>query len=288
VSEGDLAPAIGAKQVQRHGTGWADARLPSSRRRFVAFAGQPRSEATWPSAGCWLSTTSVLAKEDDVRATTAFNRMLRLPGASVIDIGFGGEGVIVTVRLRRRRRVCSGCGQLGGQIHGRRVKRWRHLDLGSCRCVIECNLARKGQRDARTESPDRAGPSYGVLRDDRDLHPTGEGRSCPPPGHDRICAPHRIRPAPISGARSGASAVTALRTWSSPRGDDEILVDSARESWAYRSAAAALRLRASAKVTNRLRSSSHNLNRTARSPSHRERVGTSWNIGFSSCARCKL
>jgi len=77
-----------------------------------------------------------------VRITTGFNRMLRLPGASVIDVSFGAEGVIVTVRLRRRRRVCSGCGQLGGQIHGRRVKRWRHLDLGSARCVIECELRR--------------------------------------------------------------------------------------------------------------------------------------------------
>jgi transposase len=77
-----------------------------------------------------------------VRATTAFNRMLRLPGAWVIDVSFGAEGVIVTVALRRRRRVCSGCGQVGGQIHGRRVKRWRHLDLGCCRCLIECELRR--------------------------------------------------------------------------------------------------------------------------------------------------
>src|SRR5260370_18637202 len=68
--------------------------------------------------------------------------MLRLPGAWVIDVGFGAEGVIVTVALRRRRRVCSDCGQVGGAIHGRRVKRWRHLDLGSCRCVIECELRR--------------------------------------------------------------------------------------------------------------------------------------------------
>ena len=77
-----------------------------------------------------------------MRVTTAFNRMLRLPGASVIDVTFGAEGVIVTVRLRHRRRVCSGCGQLGGSIHGRRVKRWRHLDLGANRCVIECELRR--------------------------------------------------------------------------------------------------------------------------------------------------
>jgi transposase len=70
--------------------------------------------------------------------------MLRLPGASVIDVSFGPEGVIVTVRLRRRRRVCARCGQTGPklEIHDRRVKRWRHLDLGANRCVIECELRR--------------------------------------------------------------------------------------------------------------------------------------------------
>jgi transposase len=75
--------------------------------------------------------------------------MLRLPGASVVDVSFGAEGVIVSVRLRRRRRVCSGCGQTGGrlQIHDRRVKRWRHLDLGANRCVIECELRRLRCRD---------------------------------------------------------------------------------------------------------------------------------------------
>ena len=82
-----------------------------------------------------------------MRITTAFNRLLRLPGASVIDVSFTVEGVIVTVRLRRSRRVCSRCGQLGGHIHGRRVKRWRHLDLGANRCVVECELRRLWCRD---------------------------------------------------------------------------------------------------------------------------------------------
>jgi transposase len=78
-----------------------------------------------------------------MRVTTAFNRLLRLPGASVIDVSFTAEGVIVSVRLRRRRRVCSRCGQTGRlAIHGRRVKRWRHLDLGANRCIIECELRR--------------------------------------------------------------------------------------------------------------------------------------------------
>jgi transposase len=77
-----------------------------------------------------------------VRVTTAFKRLLRLPGASVVDVSFTADAVIVIVRLRRRRRVCSACGQTGRQleIHDRRVKRWRHLDLGANRCVIECEL----------------------------------------------------------------------------------------------------------------------------------------------------
>jgi transposase len=77
-----------------------------------------------------------------VRVTTAFKRLLRLPGASVLDVSFTAEGVIVTVRLRRRRRVCAACGQTGRQleIHDHRVKRWRHLDLGASRCMIECEL----------------------------------------------------------------------------------------------------------------------------------------------------
>jgi transposase len=79
-----------------------------------------------------------------VRATTAFKRLLRLPGASILDVCFSAEGVVVSVRLRRRRRVCAGCGQTGDrlQVHDRRSKRWRHLDLGATRCIIECELRR--------------------------------------------------------------------------------------------------------------------------------------------------
>jgi transposase len=82
------------------------------------------------------------AKEGDVRVTTAFNRMLGLPGAWVRDVEFGSEGMVVTVALRRKRSECSGCGTRGLKIKDHRIKRWRHLDAGGCRCVIECRLRR--------------------------------------------------------------------------------------------------------------------------------------------------
>ena len=38
-----------------------------------------------------------------MRATTAFNRLLRLQGARVTDVSFAADGVIVEVALRHRR-----------------------------------------------------------------------------------------------------------------------------------------------------------------------------------------
>lgn len=78
-----------------------------------------------------------------MRVETAYNRMLGLPGAWVRDVQFCAEGTVVTVVLRRRRAVCAGCGARRGlQVHDRRVKRWRHLDLAGGRCIIECELRR--------------------------------------------------------------------------------------------------------------------------------------------------
>ena len=77
-----------------------------------------------------------------MRVTTALNRMLGLPGAWVRDVAFGQEAVIVTVVLRARKPVCSGCGARGLKIKEHRDKRWRALDLGGLRCVIECRLRR--------------------------------------------------------------------------------------------------------------------------------------------------
>jgi len=77
-----------------------------------------------------------------VRVTTAFNRMLGLPGAWVRDVEFGAHAMVVMVCLRRKRPVCSGCGARGLKIKDHRVKRWRHLDVGGLRCRVECRLRR--------------------------------------------------------------------------------------------------------------------------------------------------
>ena len=77
-----------------------------------------------------------------MRVTTAFNRMLGLPGAWVRDVAFGSDGMIVTVALKAKKPVCSGCGARGLPIKEHRTKPWRHLDQGGLRCRIECRLRR--------------------------------------------------------------------------------------------------------------------------------------------------
>jgi transposase len=68
--------------------------------------------------------------------------MLGLPGAWVREVAFGEQAVIVTVVLRVKKPVCSGCGARGLKVKEHRIKPWRHLDLGGLRCRIECRLRR--------------------------------------------------------------------------------------------------------------------------------------------------
>src|SRR3954469_11153369 len=83
----------------------------------------------------------------------------------------GGRGW--TVGLRRRRRVCASCGRTGRQlqIHDRRVKRWRHLDLGRTPCIVECELRRLRCPDCgvRLEPVPWARPGSPYTRDFEDV-----------------------------------------------------------------------------------------------------------------------
>jgi len=110
-----------------------------------------------------------------MRVVTAFKRMLRVEGwASVTDVSFDQKGVIVTLRLRkRRRRICSVCGQTGRhlEIVDYRIKRWRHLDLGVNRCLVECELRRLRCPDCgvRYEAVRWARPGSPYTRDFEDV-----------------------------------------------------------------------------------------------------------------------
>jgi transposase len=106
-----------------------------------------------------------------VRVSTAFNRLLGLSGASVRAVRFDAEGVVVTVALRRRRRVCSGCGQVCRATHDTVRSRWRHLDLGAQRCYVVCALRRVKCPDCgvRVEPVPWARPGSRFTRDFEDV-----------------------------------------------------------------------------------------------------------------------
>ncbi len=106
-----------------------------------------------------------------MRVTTAFNRLLALQGARVIDVLFAGEGVIVRVALHRRRAACSVCGQVCRRVHDRAWRRWRHLDLSGQRCLIEYQLRRVRCPDCgvRVEALEWARAAARHTRDFEDL-----------------------------------------------------------------------------------------------------------------------
>jgi transposase len=76
-----------------------------------------------------------------VRATTAFNRIVAPFGVTVHDVVFEGDSVILSVRARRRRLLCS-CGWSTGAIYDRSIRRWRHLDASGKRVFLQAEIRR--------------------------------------------------------------------------------------------------------------------------------------------------
>jgi transposase len=79
-----------------------------------------------------------------VRVTSAFSRLVRLPGVWVKKVRFRPGRVIVEVALRRRRLQCPRCEY---STRARKDTRpvesvWRHLDLGVWRLEIHCRRRR--------------------------------------------------------------------------------------------------------------------------------------------------
>ena len=127
-----------------------------------------------------------------MRVTTAFSRLLRLPGVWVRNVRFEPDRVVVEVALRRRLLVCPECGY---STRARKDKRpvdsvWRHLDLGIWRLEVRCRRRRVWCRvhGARTESVPFARPGSEFTSDFECLVVRHEallnrvGCRSPPPG----------------------------------------------------------------------------------------------------------
>jgi transposase len=102
-----------------------------------------------------------------VRATTAFNKMLAIPGADVAGVQFDPSGIVVALRRRGRRLRCS-CGWSTRAVYDRTTRRWRHLDLGAARLFLEAEIRRLACRACgrvRTETVPWARPAARFTHD---------------------------------------------------------------------------------------------------------------------------
>ncbi len=79
-----------------------------------------------------------------MRVTTAFSRLLHLPGIWVREVRFDPGTVVVRVVLRRQRLACPHCDYTTAARYDRRpvASTWRHLDLGAWRVEIAAELRR--------------------------------------------------------------------------------------------------------------------------------------------------
>lgn len=79
-----------------------------------------------------------------MRASTVFNRLLRLPAVNVASVDWTADTVRVTVRLRRRRLRCPHCRFTTTVAFDVRpgLSAWRHLDLGVWRVEVRARLRR--------------------------------------------------------------------------------------------------------------------------------------------------
>lgn len=87
------------------------------------------------------------------------------------SVTFGPEGVVVGLRRRRRKHRCP-CGWATWAVYDRRLRRWRHLDLGAVRCFLEAEICRIHCRHCgrvRTEEVPWARPGARHSRDFQDV-----------------------------------------------------------------------------------------------------------------------
>ena len=76
-----------------------------------------------------------------MRVSTAFNRLLQIPGATVTEVSVGEHDIEVSLRPKARLLVCP-CGKRSRAVYDRRRRRWRHLDLARARLWLVYEIRR--------------------------------------------------------------------------------------------------------------------------------------------------
>ena len=79
-----------------------------------------------------------------MRVSTAFKRLMDLPGVTVSDVEFQPAGVVVMVKLSSRKLHCPACGFTTKARYDTRPvsSTWRHVDLGRWRLDVGADLRR--------------------------------------------------------------------------------------------------------------------------------------------------
>ena len=106
-----------------------------------------------------------------MRATTAFNKMLAIPGAHVTGLRFTTEGVVVDLSRRAKRLTCP-CGWSTRAVYDRSRRFWRGLDLGGVKLFLGAEIRRLSCRRCgrvRTEDVPWARPGARFTRDFEDV-----------------------------------------------------------------------------------------------------------------------
>lgn len=109
-----------------------------------------------------------------MRATTAFNRLLALPGATVTEVVFAGEHTLfVDVRLRTRQLRCPECDYTTNARYDTRPvhSTWRHTDFGGYQVILRARLRRLTcpTHGARVQAVPFARHRSGFTRDREDV-----------------------------------------------------------------------------------------------------------------------
>lgn len=106
-----------------------------------------------------------------MRATTAFNKMLAIPGAHVTGVVFTPAGIVVDL-VRRAKRLRCPCGWSTRAVYDRSRRSWRGLDLGASKVFLRAEIRRLScRRCARvvTEQVPWARPGARFTRDFEDV-----------------------------------------------------------------------------------------------------------------------